>query len=74
MTCVQVELSGERCRSEEVRGRLEGEVQDLRERLREKTEKLVSAENALLTSRQQVLHYIIPITSYQLHHTNYIIH
>ena len=50
----QVELSGERCRSEEVRGRLEGEVEEMRERLREKTEKLVSAEDALLASRQQV--------------------
>lgn len=53
-TQLQVELSGERSRGEEVRGRLEGEVQEMRERLREKTEKLVSAEDALLTSRQQV--------------------
>ena len=53
--CVhQVELSGERCRGEEVRGRLEGELGETRERLREKTEKLVSAEDTLLASRQQV--------------------
>ena len=53
--CVhQVELSGERCRGEEVRGRLEGELDETRERLREKTEKLVSAEDTLLASRQQV--------------------
>ena len=53
-TQLQVELSGERCRSEEVRGRLEGEVEEARERLREKAEKLVTAEDALLASRQQV--------------------
>lgn len=53
-TQLQVELRGERSRSEEMRGRLEGEVQEVRERLREKTEKLVSSEDALLNSRQQV--------------------
>ena len=53
-TQLQVELGGDRSRSEEVRGRLEGEVKEMRERLREKTEKLVSSENALLQSRQQV--------------------
>ena len=56
MLYVQVELSGERCRCEEVRGRLEGELREVRERLREKTETLVSSENNLLTSRQKVKH------------------
>ena len=55
-----MELSGERCRGEEVRGRVEGEVQEMRERLREKTDKLVAAEDALLASRQQVHRHIIP--------------
>ena len=49
-----MELSGERCRGEEGRGRLEGEVRELRERLREKTDKLVSSEDALLASQQKV--------------------
>ena len=61
-----MELSGERCRSEEVRGRLEGEVQEVRERVREKSDKLVAAEDALLASRQQVYtplhhHYITEV-------------
>ena len=62
---VQVELSGERCRCEEVRGRLEGELREVRERLKEKTETLVSSENNLLTSRQKVnthTHAILTLT------------
>ena len=48
-----MELSGERCRGEEVRIRLEGELKEVRERLREKTEKLTSSEDSLLASRQK---------------------
>ena len=56
MSVLQVELSGERCRGEEGRGRHEGEVRELRERLTEKTDKLVSSEDALLAARQKVCH------------------
>ena len=51
---MQVELNGERCRGEEVRGRPEGELREVRERLREKADKLVSSEDVLLTSQQKV--------------------
>ena len=64
----QVVLSGERCRGEDVRGRLEVEVEETRERLRKKTEKLVSAEEPLLASRQQV-HVYTCIIIYAVHHT-----